>query len=30
MIQPVKTDDILGPLNDFERKHAPEELFIEG
>lgn len=30
MIQPVITDDILGPLNDFERKHAPEELFIEG
>jgi DNA processing protein len=26
----IKTSDILGPLNDFERKHAPQELYIEG
>lgn len=26
----LKTVDILGPLNDFERKHAPEALYIEG
>lgn len=30
MDETVKTSDILGPLNDFERKHAPAELFIEG
>ena len=26
----VKTTEILGPLNDFERKHAPENLYVEG
>ena len=26
----IKTSDILGPLNEFERKHAPAELYIEG
>jgi DNA processing protein len=26
----IKTSDVLGPLNDFERKHAPPELYIEG
>lgn len=26
----VKTIEILGPLNDFERKHAPGTLYIEG
>lgn len=26
----IKTSDILGPLNDFERKHAPRALYIEG
>lgn len=30
MIQLVRTDEILGPLNDFERKHAPQELYLEG
>lgn len=27
---PTETEKLLGPLNDFERKHAPEELFIAG
>ena len=26
----LKTVDVLGPLNDFERKHAPEILYVEG
>ncbi|GAB4228038.1 MAG: hypothetical protein Kow0032_07880 [Methyloligellaceae bacterium] len=30
MAELIKTSDILGPLNDFERKHAPQELYIEG
>ena len=30
MNQLVKTNEIWGGLNDFERKHAPEELFLEG
>lgn len=30
MDERVKTSDILGALNDFERKHAPAELFIAG
>ena len=30
MIQQLKTLEIIGPLNDFERKHAPEEFFVEG
>ena len=28
--QLIRTNEIWGALNDFERKHAPEELFIEG
>ena len=30
MIQQLKTLEIIGPLNEFERKHAPAELFVEG
>ena len=30
MNQLIRTDEIWGALNDFERKHAPKELFIEG
>ena len=30
MDQLIRTDEIWGTLNDFERKHAPKELFIEG
>jgi len=30
MMEILKTLDILGPLNDFERKHAPDTLYIEG
>lgn len=30
MAERITTSDILGPLNDFERKHAPQELYIEG
>lgn len=29
-MQQLKTSDIIGPLGEFESKHAPEELFIEG
>ncbi|MBD8877677.1 DNA-processing protein DprA [Roseibium polysiphoniae] len=27
---PIETEKLLGPLNDFERKHAPRELYLEG
>jgi DNA processing protein len=30
MAELIKTNEILGPLNEFERKHAPEALYIEG
>ena len=30
MNQLVRTDEIWGALNDFERKHAPKELFVAG
>jgi len=30
MNQLVKTEEIWGALNDFERRHAPKELFVEG
>ena len=30
MEQFLSTDQIWGALNDFERKHAPKELFVEG
>jgi DNA processing protein len=26
----VATEELLGPLNEVERKHAPRELFVEG
>ena len=29
-MEQVETLNIIGPLNDLEKKHAPEELFIEG
>lgn len=30
MAEPVKTEQLLGALNDIERKNAPEKLFVEG
>lgn len=30
MPERIQTSDFLGPLNDFEKKHAPKELYIEG
>ncbi|MCP4407317.1 MAG: DNA-processing protein DprA [Gammaproteobacteria bacterium] len=30
MSMPIKTGKLLGPLNDIERKNAPEELFVAG
>ena len=30
MNQLIRTDEIWGALNDFERKHAPKELFVAG
>jgi DNA processing protein len=30
MTKPYKTEELLGPLNDIERKNAPEELYLEG
>ena len=30
MVQTCSPQDLIGPLNDVERKHAPDQLFIAG